>query len=405
MARRSENSVTSRLVVTILGISWTTIASSLNRLVIIVIICLTASICEAAERKIIGNTFHSDDPSLNIIVNQEFRYLGKTDNLKSKKIGDSYEDYFFLPQDSIKGSPLTRYLFIQIRSREKEFKDNTPQNVRYLDFGSILLGNNNFNYFKRIEVLSPTSLTYKFFQKREYIVPRCLITNTFYSFPNKNKLVSIIYNEDATLFNMSCDTPYSRETLSENQRSHLSDFHKRAFASIGLSRQTLEQQTAAAKSFPAPKGKDDLLKKKDPINQPDHRISVSVFAFKPGSLDAAPYGPQVTTELINALKGNPTLNILDRRDLEEFLLINELQQNDSIDNILNIGRRLGLNFIVSGIIEKDGSRIVLNCIAVDIYKAEIAYRRKIQVLGNANLEAELKKISDGISAAISSRTY
>jgi TolB-like protein len=384
--------------------SWGIIIMKISWFFILVLFCFPSSISSAAERNVIGNTFHSEDPKLNIVVGPEFKYLGKTDNLKQKRRVDTYEDYLFLPKESNKGSKLSRYLFIQIRSREKDFKDTTPENLKNLDFGTTKLDSKNFNYFKRIRETSSTFLTVKFLQSRGYIVPTCIITNTFYSFPYKNTVVSIVYNEDATLLNMSCETPYSRETLSGSQRSDLSDFHKRAFASIGIGPATIDQKATVAKSPPARKSEDDSLKHKEPVNQTDNRINLSVFAFKPINIDVVQYSPEVTTQLINALKENPSFSILDRRDLEEFLRVNELQQNDNMDNILNIGKRLGLNFIVSGSIEQDGVLIVLTCSVVDIHKAEIAYRSKIKTLGHANLVSNVKKLSDAITTAISSRS-
>jgi len=371
---------------------------------ILVIFCFPSSISSAAERNVIGNTFHSEDPKLNIVVGPEFKYLGKTDNLKHKMRVDTYEDYLFLPKESNNGSKLSRYLFIQIRSREKDFKDNAPENLKNLDFGKTKLDSKNFNYFKRIWETSPKNLSVKFLQSRGYIVPTCVIANSFYSFPYKNTVVSIIYNEDATLLNMSCDTPYSRETLSGSQRSYLNDFHKRAFASIGIGGTTIDQKATVVKSTPAGKSEYDLLKHKEPASRTDSRIILSVFAFKPINIDAVQYSPEVTTQLINGLKENSSFSILDRRDLEEFLRVNELQQNDNMDNILNIGNRLGLNFIVSGSIEQDGVLIVLTCSVVDIQKAEIAYRSKNKTLGHANLISNVKKISDEITTAISNRS-
>lgn len=373
-------------------------------LFILVIFFFLSSISSAAERNVIGNTFHSEDPNLKIVVGPEFKYLGKTDNLKQKKRVDTYEDYLFVPKESNNGSKLSRYLFIQIRSREKNFKDNARENLKNLDFGTITLNNKKFNYFKRINETSPTSLSVKFLQSRGYTVPTCVIINSFYSFPHKNAVVSIIYNEDVTLLNMSCDAPFSRETLPESQRSYLNDFHKRAFASIGIGAATIDQKATVVKSPPAGKSEDGSLKPKEPVSRTDNRINLSVFAIKPINIDAVQYSPEVTTQLINALKENSSFSILDRRDLEDFLRVNDLQQNDNMDNILNIGRRLGLNFIVSGNIEQDGVMIVLTCSVVDIHKVEIAYRSKIKALGHANLVSNVKKLSDEITTAISSRS-
>lgn len=369
---------------------------------ILIIFFLLSSSGIAAERKVTGNTFHSADPDLNITVGPEFKYLGKTDNIKKRT--DSFEDYLFIPKESNKGGKLSRYLLIQIRSREKNFKDNSRDNLKNLDFGAIKLNNKNFNYFKRIIETSPNSLSFKFLQNQEYIVPSCVVINTFYYFPYKNTVVSIIYTEDAAPLNISCDIPYSRETLSESQRSCLNDVHKRAFASIGLGVAASDQKSIVPKSPQSGKDQDYPLKPKEPVKKTDNRINLSVFAFKPINIDAVPYSPEVTSQLIHALKENSSFSILDRRELEDFLRMNELQQNDNMDNILNIGKRLGLNYIVAGSIEQDGAVMVLNCSVIDIQNVEIAYRTKLKSLGHANLISSVKKLGNEITKAIANKS-
>jgi len=53
--------------------------------------------------------------------------------------------------------------------------------------------------------------------------------------------------------------------------------------------------------------------------------------------------------------------MLDRKELEAFLSLNDLQQDDRLENVVNIGTRLGLNVIVVGDVEKKGAIILVNC--------------------------------------------
>lgn len=369
--------------------------------IFLAILCFTVS--HAAERNVTGNTFRSSEPSLNIHIDQEFRYLGKTDNLKSGKTEESYEDYVFLPKDIQRGGQANRYVFIQIRTREKAYKDSSPENLNNLDFGAIKLDEKVFKYFKRLTRTAPNSLSFSFLKNQGYMVPTCIMTNSFYTFPDKNTRIGIFYNEVAAPLGMSCDSKYSREGLSENQRRNIAEFHKRAFASIGIGVAASTKQVAVAKQLPSRKDEDSSLKQKETAGGAGIHARLSVFNFKPGDIDAVQYGTEVTFQLADALKAKPSLSILDRRDLDEFLRLNELQQNDNMDNVVNIGRRLGLNYVVTGRIEKKGIILVLTCFVVDVTKAEIAYRDKVQILGEGAISSSVKKLGDNITAAISKR--
>jgi hypothetical protein len=96
------------------------------------------------------------------------------------------------------------------------------------------------------------------------------------------------------------------------------------------------------------------------------RFSVSVFHFTPLSVDVSNYGIIVTGTLINAPKMQSAFVMLGRKDMEIFLDANNLQQDDQIENIIEIGTRLGINFVIAGSIGKRGTMIVTNCKVVSI---------------------------------------
>src|SRR5574340_466800 len=70
-------------------------------------------------------------------------------------------------------------------------------------------------------------------------------------------------------------------------------------------------------------------------------VKVSIFNFATATLEASGYGTSVTNMLANYLKADPGLALLDRRELEAFLNLNDLQQNDNLENVAAIGNRLG----------------------------------------------------------------
>jgi TolB-like protein len=130
------------------------------------------------------------------------------------------------------------------------------------------------------------------------------------------------------------------------------------------------------------------------------RYSVSVFHFKPVNMDASSYGITVTNTLIHAPGIRTAFAIMDRKDLETFLVANDLQQNDQIENVTNIGTRLGLNFVIAGSIEKRGTMIVTNCKVVSIEQRKVVFTNQSISTGEADLISNIMKMSDTIIEAI-----
>jgi TolB-like protein len=127
---------------------------------------------------------------------------------------------------------------------------------------------------------------------------------------------------------------------------------------------------------------------------------LSVFNFNAANLDASKYGPDVTNMFTDALGKNKAFSIISRHELLEFLRLNDLQQNSDLGNMVNIGSRLGLNFIVTGRIEKKGMILVIECMVVNVQYEKAIFTRKVQVSGDSNLEMEVNKLSDSIAVAI-----
>jgi len=85
-----------------------------------------------------------------------------------------------------------------------------------------------------------------------------------------------------------------------------------------------------------------------------YTAKIAVFNFNVLNLDARGYGATITNTLINFLQKTSSLDIFNRRELEAFLSLNDLQQNC-------IGNRLGLDMIVAGTVKKNGPVIEIFC--------------------------------------------
>ena len=134
------------------------------------------------------------------------------------------------------------------------------------------------------------------------------------------------------------------------------------------------------------------------------RINVSVFHFIALSMDTTNYGITVTNTLINAPKMQSSFSMLDRKDLEIFLAANNLQQGDQMENIIEIGTRLGLNFVIAGSIEKRGTMIVTKCKVVSIDQRKVVFTDQSISTGEADLIRRIMKMSDAIIEAILSNS-
>jgi fibronectin type 3 domain-containing protein/TolB-like protein len=132
------------------------------------------------------------------------------------------------------------------------------------------------------------------------------------------------------------------------------------------------------------------------------RVKVSVFNFGTVNMEASGYGTTVTNMLMNSLGAEHSLYLLDRKELESFLNLNDFQQNDNLDNVVNIGTRLGLNVIVVGSVEKKGSIIAINCKVIHIEQKRPILNTQLRSLGDAGLVNEIQKLTSLITTTISS---
>lgn len=127
---------------------------------------------------------------------------------------------------------------------------------------------------------------------------------------------------------------------------------------------------------------------------------ISVFNFGTTNLEASGLGTSVTNLLSNVLKDDPAISLLDRKDLEAFLNFNDLQQNDQLDNVVNIGTQLGLDFVIVGSVDKRGAGIYVSCSLIQIDKKKEVYSERVRAFGESALAAEIVKLGSLISAAL-----
>lgn len=130
------------------------------------------------------------------------------------------------------------------------------------------------------------------------------------------------------------------------------------------------------------------------------RISVAVFHFTSINMDASSHGITVTNTLINAPKMQSAFVMMDRKDLETFLVDNDLQQNDQIENVVNIGTKMGLNFVIAGSVGMRGTLIITNCKVVSIDQRKVVFTSKSISTGEADLRNNVMKMSNAIIEAI-----
>jgi TolB-like protein len=137
------------------------------------------------------------------------------------------------------------------------------------------------------------------------------------------------------------------------------------------------------------------------IKEYSRQINMAVFTFESVNVEANPYSVEIANRLENRLETTPFIKLIGRRDLEKFLVNNDLQQNNELENIIRIGSMLGLHYIISGRVEKRGAEIIADSQLISIEGKESALNRVIQASGDANLAKELDKFSTSVTEMLS----
>ncbi len=138
--------------------------------------------------------------------------------------------------------------------------------------------------------------------------------------------------------------------------------------------------------------------------QPPEKTRVAVFNFGTLNIEASGYGTTVTNMLLSSLQGESSLDLLDRKELETFLSLNDMQQNDNPENMLAIGTRLGMGVIVAGNVQKKGSIIAINCKAVHVEQKKVIFQTQVRTPGDAGILGEVRKLCGMLTTAIAQKT-
>jgi len=133
------------------------------------------------------------------------------------------------------------------------------------------------------------------------------------------------------------------------------------------------------------------------------QVKVSVFNFGTLNLDSSGYGTTITNTLLTTLTGEPAFSIVERKELEAFLSLNDLQQDERIENVVNIGTRLGINMVVVGNVEKKGGVISISTKVILVEDKKVIFNNQLRVLGDAGLISEVQQLGKKIAAMIAAQ--
>ncbi|MBA4397770.1 MAG: hypothetical protein C0394_10395 [Syntrophus sp. (in: bacteria)] len=131
-----------------------------------------------------------------------------------------------------------------------------------------------------------------------------------------------------------------------------------------------------------------------------NQVRMAIFNFVTLNMEASGYGTTVTNMLGDSLKANPANSVLDRKDLEAFLYLNDFRQDDKVENAVNVGNRLGLNIIIVGNVERKGTWIIVNCRVVSLEKKRVIFSTRLSAHGDAGLSAEIRKLAGLVNDAV-----
>jgi fibronectin type 3 domain-containing protein len=126
---------------------------------------------------------------------------------------------------------------------------------------------------------------------------------------------------------------------------------------------------------------------------------MAIFNFVSLNMEASGYGTAVTNMLGDALKASPSNSVMDRKDLESFLYLNDYRQDDRVENAVNVGTRLGVDVVIVGNVEKKGSWIIVNCQVVLIEQRKVVLTTRVGAQGDAGLTVEIRKLAGSINEA------
>lgn len=370
----------------------------------------------ASDRKVIGNSFQSDFPKLNIKIDPEFKYLEKIDRVyhgedinKTRTL--RYDEEYYLFVSEVKEHQVKKYLYIYFGRVETQYSDIKAEDKSNLDFGVVNFNGYNFKYYKKIERPSASSRSTKYFMDAGYILPSCLLTNAFYIIPYKDLWISIFYAEEAIPSGMSCNNKYSKDTLSNEQKEYLAGFHNRALAAIGIgdtAKNQLMSMVTKEKSQPANvvdekpikeiKGQSietaNIVPQQKQVESPKipigkDRIKIAIIEFQNLNEESKRdnLGSMFSEMLTTSFVGSEAFRITEREQLQK--VANELKFNQSgiidVSQAKQVGKMVGADAIVTGSVTKIGGDLRLDARIIDVESGIILTAEKI--MGKTDLNS------------------
>jgi hypothetical protein len=139
------------------------------------------------------------------------------------------------------------------------------------------------------------------------------------------------------------------------------------------------------------------------VSEASAQTKVSVFNYGTLNLESSGYGTTITNTLLTTLAGDPAFSVVERKELEAFLSLNDLQQDERIENIVNVGTRLGINMIVVGNVEKKGAVIAITSKVILVEDKKVVFNNQLRVLGDAGLISEVQQLGKKIAAVITAQ--
>jgi len=371
----------------------------------------------AADRKVIGNTFQSDYPKLNIQIDPEFKYLDKINIKSSRKSIDGSTDvlhdneyYIFVSKG--KGYEAKKILHINFNRVNTQFRDDNAENKNNLDFDIIKLNGDYFKHYKRIERTDAGGHVTKYLMDAGYVAPTCILKSAVYTIPYKNLWVTITYYEDATPSGMSCKNKYSKDTLSNEQKEYLTGFHNRASAAIGIGDTAIKQSTTTIikeASQPEPIVNNKPVQKKGEVKSTKpydtqteqkqvespkipigkDRIKIAIIEFQNLNEESKRdnLGSMFSEMLTTSFVGSEAFRITEREQLQK--VANELKFNQSgiidVSQAKQVGKMVGADAIVTGSVTKIGGDLRLDARIIDVESGIILTAEKI--IGKTDLNS------------------
>lgn len=151
--------------------------------------------------------------------------------------------------------------------------------------------------------------------------------------------------------------------------------------------------TAGREERPSPAEREAAIDAATPVR-------IAVYSFHAETIDVSGTSATVTATLIRSLGKTPSLHLVERKELEEFLSLNDLRQNEMLADILQVGERMGIPFIVAGSVSKKGAVYIVQCRLVNVPERKVVLDRQVRSFGEAGLDREVEKLGEAVTRAI-----